>query len=59
MTVEIDGNKIEYIKAGKSSNKILLLHGWGCSINTFMNITNYLSKFMEVYVIDLPRIWKK
>lgn len=57
MNVSIDGLNIEYIRKGKSNNKILLLHGWGCNIDTFTNITNFLSNFMEVYVIDFPRLW--
>ncbi len=59
MNINIDGLNIEYIKRGESENKILLLHGWGCSIETFTNMINYLANFMEVYAIDFPRIWKK
>lgn len=59
MKIKIDGLNIEYIKKGESNNKILLLHGWGCNINTFTYITNFLSNFMEVYVIDFPRIWRE
>ena len=57
MNIEIDGLKIGYIKAGKGDNKILLLHGWGCSTETFAGIVNFLSEFMEVYAIDFPRFW--
>ncbi len=57
MNINIDGQNIEYIKKGESENKILLLHGWGCNIETFSGITNFLSNFMEVYAIDFPRIW--
>lgn len=58
MKINIDGLNIEYIKKGTGDNKILLLHGWGCNINTFSGITDFLSNFMEVYVIDLPRFWQ-
>ena len=58
MNINIDGLNIEYIKKGEGENKILLLHGWGCNINTFAYITNHLSKFMEVYVIDFPGFGK-
>lgn len=57
MNINIDGLNIEYVKKGESKNKILLLHGWGCNIDTFTNIINYLANFMEVYAIDFPRIW--
>ena len=59
MNINIDGLNIEYIKKGQSNNKILLLHGWGCNISTFSNIIDFLSSSMEVYAIDLPRIWEK
>lgn len=59
MDINIDGLKIKYKKTGEGKNKILLLHGWGCNIDTFAGITNYLSEFMEVYVIDFPRFWRK
>lgn len=59
MNINIDGLNIGYIKKGESNNKILLLHGWGCNTDTFANITNFLSEFMEVYALDFPRIWEK
>lgn len=59
MEINIDGLKIKYQKTGESKNKILLLHGWGCNIDTFAGITSCLASFMEVYVIDFPRIWRK
>lgn len=59
MDINIDGLKIKYQKTGEGKGKILLLHGWGCNIDTFSGITSCLSKFMEVYVIDFPRFWRK
>ena len=32
MIKEIDGVKIHYETSGDSGSRILLLHGWGCSI---------------------------
>ena len=58
MKIDIDGLNLEYIKKGTGENKILLLHGWGCNIETFNSITNFLSDFMGVYVIDLPGFGK-
>ena len=59
MKINIDGLNVEYIKKGESSNKILLLHGWGCNTKTFTYIIDFLSNFMEVYAIDFPRIRQK
>lgn len=59
MDINIDGLKIRYTKQGEGKNKILLLHGWGCNIDTFAGIISYLASFMEVYVIDFPRLWRK
>lgn len=58
MRIKIDDVEVEYIKKGVGSQKILLLHGWGCNIDTFAHITNFLSEFMEVYVIDFPGFGK-
>ena len=58
MKINIEGQNVEYIKKGEGSNKILLLHGWGCNIATFNVITEYISTFMEVYVIDFPGFGK-
>lgn len=58
MKINIDGQNVEYIKKGESENKILLLHGWGCSTEIFNTITNFLSEFMEVYAIDFPGFGK-
>jgi len=48
MDININGLKIKYQKTGEGKN-----------IDTFAGITNYLSEFMEVYVIDFPRFWRK
>ncbi len=58
MNIKIDDINVEYIKKGNGDNKILLLHGWGCNIDIFKNIIDYLSEFMEVYAIDFPGFGK-
>ncbi|MCX5906132.1 MAG: alpha/beta hydrolase [Deltaproteobacteria bacterium] len=51
--VEIAGIKIRY-KVGGAGKQILLLHGWGGSIESFELFFDRLAKFYEVFVLDLP-----
>lgn len=54
MEAIINGIKINYVKKGEGTKKILLLHGWGSNIKLFNNIINFLSKKYTVYAIDMP-----
>lgn len=53
MHIEVDGLKINYIIEGTGSD-VLLLHGWGGSIQTMMPIFNILKDKCRVTVLDLP-----
>lgn len=53
MQIEIDGLKINYIDEGIGIT-ILLLHGWGGSIETMLPIHNFLKQKCRVIVPDLP-----
>jgi pimeloyl-ACP methyl ester carboxylesterase len=53
MIIEIDGLKINYIQEGTGQD-VLLLHGWGCSIETMKPIMNILKYNFKVTSIDLP-----
>lgn len=55
--IEIDGLKINYIKTG-SGEPVLVLHGWGASIETVMPIVNTLKKDHTVFALDLPGFGK-
>lgn len=55
--VEIDSIKINYIKTG-SGDPVLVLHGWGASIETVMPIVNTLKQNHTVYAMDLPGFGK-
>jgi len=57
MSVEIENLKINYITEG-SGEPILILHGWGASIETVMPIVNILKDTKKVYAIDLPGFGK-
>ena len=53
MRINIDGININYIDEGHGS-VVLLLHGWGGSIQTMMPIANVLKDKCRVIVMDLP-----
>ncbi|WMJ76365.1 MULTISPECIES: alpha/beta fold hydrolase [unclassified Sedimentibacter] len=53
MHVDIDGIKINYIDEG-SGKTVLLLHGWGGSIQTMNPIANFLKDKCRVIALDLP-----
>lgn len=53
MIIDIDGLNINYIDEG-AGNHVLLLHGWGGSIQTMMPIFNILKGKFRVVSVDLP-----
>lgn len=53
MHIEVDGLNINYIDEGNGS-AVLLLHGWGGSIQTMMPIFNVLKNKCRVITMDLP-----
>ena len=53
MQINVDGININYIDEGQGS-VVLLLHGWGGSIQTMMPIANMLKDKCRVIVMDLP-----
>lgn len=53
----IDGLKLNYTESG-SGKAVILLHGWGCDLNIFKNVTSELVKNFKVYAIDLPGFGK-
>lgn len=57
MKVNIDGIDINYIQEGKGYD-IILLHGWGGSIETMNPIFLYFRNFARVTSIDLPGFGK-
>ena len=56
-TKEIGGLQINFKKTGKGEN-ILLLHGWGGSLEVFNKIHAALEPYFCVYSIDLPGFGK-
>lgn len=59
MNINLDGININYIVQGENrASEIILLHGWGASIEAFAPVYKYLSKKNKVYVIDMPGFGK-
>lgn len=54
MEITIDNIKINYIIEGESEKPVLILHGWGASIEAVMGIVNALKDTRRVIAIDLP-----
>lgn len=55
MKINIENLNINYIVEGiDNKDEIILLHGWGASISSFIPVYKYLSKDYKVYVLDLP-----
>ncbi len=53
MVIKIQDININYIVEGEGS-PILILHGWGASIDTVRPIINILNNKYKVYALDLP-----
>lgn len=53
MKVNIENIEMNYICEGQGKN-ILILHGWGASIDTIMPIFNHLKSHFKVYALDFP-----
>lgn len=57
MILNIDGLDINYIIEGEGKD-LIVLHGWGCNIDTVMPIINILKEKYRVYALDLPGFGK-
>ena len=53
MIKKINGLSINYSVEGEGE-PIMVLHGWGCNINTVLSIVNILKDRYRVYALDLP-----
>lgn len=53
MFIKIENLKIHY-KVSGNGQPIILLHGWGGSMNYFARLQTYLAKKFTVYALDLP-----
>lgn len=53
MKVNIENMNLNYICEGKGKD-VLILHGWGASIDTIMPIFNHLKNRFRVFAMDFP-----
>ncbi|MFN7920569.1 MAG: alpha/beta hydrolase [Bryobacteraceae bacterium] len=51
--IDVDGVRIRYQQAGRGT-PILLLHGWGGSVESFYPVYTYLSQHFQTTTIDFP-----
>ena len=57
MVINIQDIDINYIVEGEGT-PIIILHGWGCNIDTVRPIINILNQRYKVYALDLPGFGK-
>lgn len=50
---EIDGLRVRHMREG-SGAPVVVLHGWGASIETVVSIVRALQRIAEVHALDLP-----
>ncbi|WLD93915.1 alpha/beta fold hydrolase [Alkalihalobacillus sp. AL-G] len=53
MKIDLGGINVNYRVSGEGRS-ILLLHGWGTSLQSFESVHNFLEKNFKVYSIDFP-----
>lgn len=51
--INIDNLNINYIQQGNGKN-VLILPGWGTTINTYITLINSISTYANVYCLDMP-----
>lgn len=54
MDIIVHGVRLHYEMYGHSGPKVLLLHGWGCSVQHFEPIARAMEKDYQLCVIDFP-----
>lgn len=53
--IEIEGLKLHYSESGQpDGDPVVILHGWGCNLNTVKSIASCLDDKMRVISLDLP-----
>lgn len=54
-TIEIDGVCLHYRDSGEDNLKpVIIMHGWGCNVDTVASIENIFKGKMRVINVDLP-----
>ena len=52
--LEIDGQRVRYLRMGEGANNIVLIHGFGGDLDGWMMNQGALSANSSVYALDLP-----
>lgn len=52
--IEIDGLKTRYREQGSGAHCLLVMHGWGCTLDTVESISRVAAESCRVISIDLP-----
>ena len=54
-TIDIDGVSLHYRDSGEENlSPVILMHGWGCNVDTVASIENIFKGRMRVLNVDLP-----
>ncbi len=54
-TIEIDGVSLHYRDSGEENlQSVIIMHGWGCNVDTVASIENIFKGKMRVINVDLP-----
>ncbi len=54
-TIDIDGVSLHYRDSGEENLKsVIIMHGWGCNVDTVASIENIFKGKMRVLNVDLP-----
>lgn len=54
-TIEIEGVKLHYRDTGEENLRpVIIMHGWGCNVDTVASIENIFKGKMRVINVDLP-----
>ena len=51
--IEIDGVRVHYRKSG-AGRPLILMHGWGCNMDTVASVERVAAETHCVYNIDFP-----
>lgn len=54
MEMQISGVKMHYELTGSGPHRVVLLHGWGCSVKLMKPVADALAKDMTVLSVDFP-----
>lgn len=54
MKAKINGTEMQYCISGEGKEKVLLLHGWGCSMDMMKPVADALNHTHRTLLIDFP-----